>query len=173
MKKVLKTIFLILIITNLVFSINAISVDEINNGSENESVLFVSDDFDYEIIKHKYPMEAEKDILVIKGFSDTGAEKFKTNKILNIPEKVNFNGKSAQLEGIGPEAFSNKKIEGVVFPEFKKNIRFVIGRNAFSNNDINFVEFKNGIHTIVPEAFMHNKLEEVYFPETLWATGNN
>lgn len=91
----------------------------------------------------------------ITGFSDSGKEKFKTNKDLVIPEK-NTNGEI--IDTIGDKAFNIDSygefgIKSLTLPNTLKNI----GLMAFRNNNIVELTLPNSIEKLGNGAFSSNK----------------
>ncbi len=80
-------------------------------------------------------------------------------KVIKIPD--NFNGEA--VIGIGEEAFKEKGLVSVEFPETIE----VIGRSAFKENQIHLVDLGDNIKVIGAGAFYYNQLTSVQLPKEL------
>ncbi|MDD6920158.1 MAG: leucine-rich repeat domain-containing protein [Eubacteriales bacterium] len=151
---------------------------EVSNPSE-----WTSADFEYSYDEEllsgcDYTREIWYKGSVIKGFSETGLEKVKTNKNLVIPAR----DKDGNLiMGIGEYAFKEKGLTSVTFPKgmivpyedkitnkVTKRGNFIIFDCAFQGNELTNVDLPEGVVCIKPNAFYKNKITTVRLPRTIW-----
>ena len=137
---------------------------------------WTSSDFTYGYCH--YTMLPDGEYFGIKGLSDSGKEKLKTEKKLFIPKyiEVNENGVKKQklVEGIASEAFRDLGIEKVIFPNnlnCKKD--YVIDASAFLGNNISSLDIPNYVKYIDSSAFKGNNLTSLYIPSSVLKIGNN
>lgn len=104
---------------------------------------------------------------IITGFSDTGIDKLLDNTVLEIPLK-NKAGKI--ITSIAPNAFANRGLTKVIFPEGLNE--FTIDSGAFMHNSISEVKFTEGIRNFEAQCFRYNEITEISFPQSTVKIGN-
>ena len=134
------------------------------------------------------------ELWVVTGLSDSGKAKLKAgNTKLVIPAA---DSKGKKVQGVGSSAFYYRsalqpeglpKLTEVVFPEVDRvpmekpewNVNntedrgdFFIGASAFLGNDIEKVDFADGVVYIGGSAFNTNKLKEITFPVSISYIGS-
>lgn len=105
---------------------------------------------------------------VISGFSKNGETKFASNKDIEFALK---NTEGNNITGIAKEAFRQKGIKKVIFPEGISN--FVIGSAAFEKNEIEYVYFPMGMKEIDTYSFNENRITYVEIPDSVKKIGNH
>ena len=116
--------------------------------------------------------------VAISGFSVSGSAKLVNNKDLVIPSTDTEGNK---LVGIANGAFKKMGIESVTFPtgmmipyndtitnRVTKRGNFIIGSQAFANNNLKSVYLPEGVIAVMSSAFAYNELASVTFPKTIW-----
>lgn len=119
----------------------------------------------------------------ISGFSETGAEKIKTNKNLVIPSK-DTNGTT--IVGVADNAFKNQGIKTLKLPEgmmvdyddtitnvVTRRGNFLIGASAFYGNELTSLVLPEGVIYIGPSSFGKNQLSYLSIPHTFWWLENS
>lgn len=138
--------------------------------------------FDNLVLKDAYEWKTEDfvyDGAVVKGYSDSGKEKFKNNKNLVIPDK-SLNG--TVITEIGDKAFAMDIKDVILLTDFVKSpngLKSVkmpititkIGNEAFIYNAIEDIALHEGITEIGNRAFHSNVLNSIAFPESLTKLG--
>lgn len=129
------------------------------------------------------------ELLLVTGLSETGSKKLDKNQDLTIPS---MDPEGHQVQGVGASAFKatklSKPLQSVSFPEnimtdvnvynndswkdvanrdLDERGTFIIQTDAFSGNELTYLELPEGVLSIGQKSFMNNKLEEVVFPSTL------
>ena len=145
-------------------------------------------DFTYaEMSKKLYGCDYSREFTVsgiaVSGFSESGAEKIKTNKNLVIPAE-DTNG--TKIMGIKEDAFKNQGIASLTLPEgavipyddtvthvVTERGNFIIGDNAFANNNLTELTLPDGVIAVLTSAFKGNQLENVSLPHTIWWMENS
>lgn len=146
--------------------------------------VWTADDFTYgSFTQDLHPATDTSDKLTIDvwgvtGLSELGQAKLVQNKNLVLPAK-DPSGKT--VNGVAASAFSKKGIKSVKFPEnvkapysgnWNKNISergdYVIGRSAFTGNDISSLDLPEGVIYVGYNAFSGNSsLATVKIPATV------
>lgn len=121
--------------------------------------------------------------IAVSGFSESGAEKIKTNKNLVIPSK-DTNGTT--IVGVTDGAFKNQGIETLKLPEgmmvdyddtvthvVTRRGNFLIGASAFASNKLTSLVLPEGVIFIGPSSFARNNLSYLKIPHTFWWLENS
>lgn len=101
---------------------------------------------------------------------------YKNTKELTIPEEVNYNGINYKVTEIAPKTFGDwNHIDGcgLQYISLPKTLK-VIGKYAFSGNEINKVWLPEGLQTIGQNAFFDNySVKTIYIPNSVRNMGKH
>lgn len=134
-------------------------------------------DFNYDTFEYKGNMQVPVTKWGISGLSEAGLEKLKTNPDMLIPKTFSLdNGEESEekpVEGIINGAFSDIKVNSVVFPQTIGEYDFIIQDTAFRNSGLKSVVLSEGVKAIGSYAFYGNELDELVIPSTVLSIGNS
>lgn len=119
----------------------------------------------------------------VAGLSEAGKRKYETNKHLVLPSE---NEQGEMLVGVADGAFKGIGLQSVTFPEgmlvdyddtvthvVNRRGNFVIGVEAFANNELTEVNLPEGVIAIMSSAFRSNQLAKLTLPRTFWWLENS
>lgn len=119
----------------------------------------------------------------VAGFSESGKAKLATNKDLVLPSK---DTDGTTLMGVADGAFKGQGLTSVTFPtgmmvDYDDTVthvvtrrgNYIIGFNAFANNNLTNVYLPEGVIAIMSSAFKSNQITNVSIPHTVWWIENS
>ncbi len=163
-------------------------IEESEKKQSRESSVWSEEDFTYTTLTQTlngcdYTRQFQIKGSAIAGFSESGEAKLKVNKDLVIPS---VNDKGEKLVGIAQGAFKAKGLESVQFPEgmmvdyddtvthvVTRRGNFIIGTEAFANNNLTIVMLPEGVIAVMPAAFRSNEIKKLSLPHTIWWIENS
>lgn len=122
--------------------------------SKDQSIEFTKDDFEYGVA---WDEELRKEVCKIIGLNESGNEKLKKNKNVNIPERIN----EKKVEVIGKYAFKSKNLASVSLPSTLLEVE----DGAFAGNSIKILNLPSALNIIEQNAFCYNDIENILITE--------
>lgn len=165
MEKIKKRLSLIVSVVMLTLSFGqsfvlAEPVRQDGDISKDQSIEFTKDDFEYGVA---WDEELRKEVCKIIGLNESGNEKLKKNKNVNIPERIN----EKKVEVIGKYAFKSKNLASVSLPSTLLKVE----DGAFAGNSIKILNLPSALNIIEQNAFCYNDIENILIPEKVKKIG--
>lgn len=117
--------------------------------------------------KSDFVIEQDGEETVVRGLSEAGLEKVRTNKDVVIPEGITvLTGNKRNGNDTGN--LHGKKLTSITLPSTLKEI----GYGFLDRNNISSLNLPEGMEVVAPGAVQNNSLTEVIFPTTLKELGS-